>query len=284
MIQGKKVIAVVQARMESTRLPGKVLIPLGGKPALGWVLERIAHSKYVDRIILAIPESNEAHKIYNSYINPNNGWKLISDIYYGTMDTMENVYKRVLSAVGSHTFEYDGDNYIYNSIRENKNVLNPLIVDITGDCPLVDPRHIDFLIEKMKGDTYIYSSNIVRRTWPDGCDIQVYYLDLFCEVYHKIENKKHLAHTGWNVLKYIENYLDRRDLIYSHEAVRELFWPELRLTLDTKEDYELLSHVFKTFKDYGTDFRVEDVIRYLRVNPSLVDINRKVKAKIPGEG
>ena len=57
MINNKKVVAIVQARMESTRLPGKVLMPLANYPALGWLLKRVNYSHYVDRIILALPDS-----------------------------------------------------------------------------------------------------------------------------------------------------------------------------------------------------------------------------------
>lgn len=283
MIQGKKVIAVVQARMESTRLPGKILMPLGSKPALGWVLERIAHSKYIDRIILAIPNSDKSIFLVGEFYK--NKWDIFSDLYVDEGGEMENVYMRVIKALNHCSI--NEKEIVSNKVHLGEdNKSDPIIVDITADCPLVDPRHIDFLIEKMRGNVFTYASNVVERTWPDGCDIQVYYSSIFFEVYKSIEKNEHKAHTGWNIMRHIQNggYSEQPKFMFNYEASGDLYWPTLRITLDTKSDYRLLNHIFTTFESYGIDFSVEDVIRYLRVNPSLVDINREIKAKIPGEG
>lgn len=253
MINNKKVIAVIQARMESTRLPGKVLMLLADYPALGWMAKRIKFSKYVDEVILAIPDTKESRKIEDMCFYY---WKAYCS--HCERGDMEDVCKRVIKVINSYS-PFD------------------ILVDLTGDCPLIDPRHIDTLLKLYDTGRFDYVSNIDPRSWPDGCDIQIYNPQILKDIYPNID-PQYRQHTGWNILQRKQNYKTA-----NFPAPFDLHWPSLRLTLDTYEDYQLLDHIFKVFKDYGTNFKIEDVIRYMKVNPSLIEMNKHIQTKVPGE-
>ncbi|KKL61487.1 hypothetical protein LCGC14_2194840, partial [marine sediment metagenome] len=150
-----------------------------------------------------------------------------------------------------------------------------IIVDMTSDCPLIDPKHIDHLIETLLNENLDYVSNCIYRDWPDGADIQVYWTKSLKECHKRFYTPNHI---GWNITQYplIFN-------IHHWKAPNDMHWPELGLTLDTLEDYELLKIIFNSF-GYKIDFSIESAIRYLRKKPHLVKINQMVKRKKLEEG
>lgn len=142
-----KTAATIQARMNSSRLPGKVLLYLDGKPALKCMIERVRRAEGIDQIIVATPHSTINYLI----------WDLCKDMGVSIFRGSENdVLGRVLDAAHSHDVD--------------------IIVDLTADCPIVDHRHITQLIKAVKRGlkpwrrTIDYASNICPRSWPDGFD------------------------------------------------------------------------------------------------------------------
>lgn len=250
-----KVVCIIQARLGSTRLPGKVLKDLNGKTVLQHIVERVKRAKEVDEIIVATSTAQEDLLIYNyckEVLNVN--------VFLGDE---EDVLSRVLEAS-----EYANAAYI---------------VDITGDCPLIDPNEIDFLVKKTKefDSNYVYVSNVHPRILPDGFDIQVYTDAALYSIDSFVENKKHRAHTGWNILQYSE-YLPDLKVYNKCTYPNEYYHPNWFLTLDTIEDYTLLRIIFKHFK--ANDFTMRDVVKYLLENPVLLEINSHIPRKIPGNG
>jgi len=251
-----KTVAIIQARMASTRLPGKVLLPLAGDPALWWVTKRVSLSKAVDEIIIATTqaESNDPIREFclsnmlNCYSYPGNENDLIG---------------RVLAAAERQN---DAD----------------IIIDVTSDCPMVDPNHIDKLIVKLKWaltpnlERYDYISNdIVDRSWPNGLDIQVYWARTLQKCKDLFNPEKHC---GWNIAQHPEVFN-----VYHWEAPESMYFPDLGLTLDTPEDYELLKIVFDRF-GHNPSFTAEGVVDFLSKNPELIKINQSVQRKSPEEG
>jgi len=129
MYKDEKILAIVQARMESSRLPGKALMELSGKPVLEWIIDRLSESIYTDKIAIAIPDSEESKHIVNMWRDRN--WKEKCFIVKGSMD---DVIGRVISTA--------------NKIKIDRNTPPDILVDITADCPLVDPRHVDLCIKR----------------------------------------------------------------------------------------------------------------------------------------
>jgi len=255
-----RTVCIVQARMESTRLPGKVLLPILDVPVLELLLKRINKSKLIDKTCIAIPTSTSSSKIVNIWNKRH--WYKFCDIKYGYAD-MDNVLRRVLDVV-------DGINC--NQLKPN------LIVDITGDCPLVDPRHIDYLIDRLIKENLDYISNREGKVWCDGLDIQVYKYSTLKDVEYQITNPKYRSHVGWNIRQRPNLYkTDHWD------APKKYYYPSLELTLDTQEDYIFLTEIFKKFGKEDICFPIENVIEYYKKHPKEI-LNKKVKRKIPGEG
>ena len=245
-----KIVAIIQARMASSRLPGKVLLPLGpdDNSALWWMAKRAGLAKLVDEVVVATTQAESNIPILDFC-----GRNGVS--YYAYGGNENDVIGRVLAAAKF----YEAD----------------IIVDLTGDCPLVDPRHIDFLIETLLEGEYDYASNCIWRDWPDGLDIQVY-LTKTLQKCKKIFAPK--QHCGWNIAQQTKIF----DTDHWN-APPDMHWPELGLTLDTLEDYKLLKFIFYFFS-YELDFQTEDIIYFLRAHPELVEINKKIQRKTPEEG
>jgi len=247
-----KTVAIIQARMNSTRLPGKAILPLARNPALQQMIERVQKAQGVDQIIVATPYDESNKPI----------WDLCNDMKIIPWTGSEHdVLYRVLTAAWGNRAD--------------------IIIDLTGDCPLIDHRHITRLVKTVKNGfkpwrrTIDYTSNISPRSWPDGFDVQVYRTKALEKV--RLEfNPPH--HVGWNIAQLPEVFRIAKNLT----APALMHWPGLRLTLDTKEDYEVLQKVFEYFGD--KDFTVEETIRLMVGRPEWQKINRKVRTKSPEEG
>jgi len=244
-----KIVAIIQARMRSERLPGKVLLPLAGRSTLWWICARLSYTK-VNEIVITTTDNPANNPIADKTHYPY-GCKIFQ--YTGIED---DVIGRVISAAN----KYQAD----------------IIVDITGDCPMIDPRHVNHLISILLTDPQIdYASNCIQRSWPDGLDIQVYKTGALAET---IDLFFPTQHAGWNIAQHPDVFK-----IDNWPAPPDMCWPELGLTLDTPEDYKLLQIIFEKFgKNPG--FAVESVVKFLRDNPELVEINKNVRRKTPEEG
>ncbi len=252
MINNKKISAIIQVRMESIRLPGKALLLLANKPSLWWTIKRISLSKFVDKIIIATTTKKSNNPIEYFYNLNNEFDNLFLFRYQGNE---EDVLDRVIVAA----------NYYKTDI----------IIDITADCNVIDPRHIDHMIKILLDDRSLdYVSNCIYRDWADGLDLQIYWTDALMKVKRMFDPTNHV---GWNIAQHpgIFNF-------YHWKASIDMCWSDLGLTLDTPEDLKLLEVLFNKF---GNDpaFHIEDVIRYLRANPNQIT-NANVRRKTPEEG
>lgn len=224
-----KIAVIIQARMDSTRLPGKVLMPISGKPMVQHVLDRLSFAKKIDMIILAIPNTKE-NDVLEKFAKEN-------DIIYvrgSEEDVLERYYK------AAEKFKVD------------------VIVRITADCPLIDPKIVDLVIEKHLSSKADYTSNNIKRTFPLGLDMQVFNFDVL-ERAHKeaksVFDKEHVV-----------PYIHQRPDIFkleSVEAIGVLKRPELRLTVDTKEDLQAVRGIYKSLYQSDKIFYTENIINLL---------------------
>lgn len=244
-----KTVAIIQARLGSTRLPGKVMMDLNGKPVLERVIERIKRAKLVNDIVVATEIMSAV--IIDYCIDHN------INVYCGSEN---DVMKRVLEA----------------ALRFNVDT----IVEITADCPLIDPDLIDDCVALYQNNPLIdYVSNCVPvRSFPDGMDVQVYSKDVLNVVNTNIDIKKHVGY-------HIATDFNQSFNCVCIPAPSEYRWPNLRLTLDELEDFQLIEKIYHHFELWNQhDFRITDILEFLRINPVLLKLNQDVRTKTPGEG
>ena len=241
-----KVVAIVEARMSSTRLPGKVLMPARDKPLLGHLVTRLSYSKSISQVVVATTLNNADDLIVQYCENHQ------IDYYRGSEN---NVLSRVLQA--AEHFKAD------------------TIVEITGDCPLIDPDIVDQTIRAYSHNNADYAANSFYSSFPHGMDTQVFSTLALADSSTRTDDPEDLEH----VSRYIVNHPD----LYRHcylIAPPSLTWPGLSITLDYEGDYLLIKSLVDAL---GVDpcFPLSSMLQYLRDNPHIVDLNRHLIRKHP---
>ena len=244
-----KVVAIVQARLTSTRLPNKVLKDISGKPMLWHLLERLKFSHKIDSVVLAIPDSSENDRLADF------ARELGLPCFRGSE-------KDVLSRYYNAAKKYDA--------RE--------IVRITADCPLIDPRVTDSVIEAYLNSGADYTSNSTESGFPRGLDTEVFSF----KTLEKTSREARQDYEREHVTPYIYEHPDIFK-IQSVKATGKLKRPDLRLTVDTEEDLKLIEEIYQRLYREGYIFYTEDVIDLLEKHPELTAINTRVKQKKLGE-
>ena len=232
--------AIVQARMSSKRLPGKVLINLEGYPVLYHVIKRLSYCKTIDKIIIATSTDRSDDPIEN-WCKENN---VIS--YRGSLeDVLDRYYKAMIY------FKLDA------------------VVRITADCPLIDPIIVDEVVNGFMSDDYDAFS--LGGEFPDGLDCQVFKKSAIKKAWQLAKLPSEREHVGIYIEKTNPDDF-KLGTIAPFENLSELRW-----TLDQKEDLEFLKIIYKKF--YKTDqiFLSEDILRYLEYNPKISHINSHIK-------
>lgn len=241
-----KVGAIIQARQTSSRLPGKALIDINGKPALQRVIERVRQAKELDDVIVACTV-NPADDAIEELCK-----KLNCNFYRGSE---EDVLTRVLLAAKS--FNVD------------------TIVEITADCPLIDWKHIDCLI-KVHG-SWDMTSNIIERSFPRGYDIRVFNTSKLEALNKIIDNpidRQHVSTAFYLNPKFKDNYVT-----FNLLAPEKQFRPDLDITLDTPEDLELIRWLFKAGEEYRLELTCEEVINLIDTYPEKYTKVAEIKRK-----
>ena len=253
-----KVTAIVQARMGSSRLPGKVLMPLAGFPSLWWINQRLLLSKEITHIVVATSTNINNNPIVKFCIDNEISWFSGSE---------EDVLQRVTDA--AEMFGHDK--------------VEDIVIDITADCPLIDPVHIDHLVKELVKHNYDYISNCYNRYLPDGFDVQVYRRFALEEVNRIVKKKEYRQHSGWLIPALQKERPNEVNFKIGEWFPKgDCYYPHWGLTLDEAADYKLLKKVLNHFKK-DISFSAEDVIKFLHKSPHLLKINSHIKRKIPGE-
>ncbi len=237
----QKVIALLQARTDSTRLPGKVLLNILNKPMIIHQLHRTSKSKYIDELIVVTSDEKSDDDLT----------KTIFD--YGVKvfrGDKKNVLKRF----------YDCANFL--SLSDND-----IIVRLTGDCPLHDADIIDESISKFIDSNCDYLANCVEPIYPDGLDVEVFSYRALKTAYQNATKISDLEH----VTPYIRNSDD-----FKVEALaKAIMHPEWRLTVDEQSDFSLITKIYEYFN--STYFSFEQIVDYLESNQYLLDENMQIK-------
>jgi len=240
-----KIVAIIEARMTSSRLPGKVLMEVLGKPILHYLVERLKQVSLIDEIALATTTNSSDNSLIQFAVNEG------IQSYRGSED---DVLTRVIEAAES--------------------VETDLVVEITGDCPIIDPVIIEQTIRMHLNNNTDYTSNAHIRSYPDGMDVQVYSLNVLRKSSKMTSKRQDREHVTLHIRDNPE--------VFTHTnliAPSNLYWPKLGLTLDEASDFELLKRIIEHFNSKNPLFSCYDVVNFLKKNPELVLINELVVRK-----
>jgi len=223
-----KTVAIIQARLGSTRLPNKMLLSLHGKPIIEWVVKRVKKSKLLDDIIVAIPDTRK-DDVLEYYLK-----KLNVNVFRGSE---ANVLNRFYEAI------------------KNKNVKN--IVRVCADNPLICGEEIDSLIKFYLENKCDYAYNHIPKNnlYPDGLGAEIVSFELLKWLNENVTEKKHKEHC----FSYIWDNGDKF-IIKTFNPKKELQYPNIKLDIDTFDDYYKLAlspididmsgeEIIKIFKD-----------------------------------
>tara|TARA_B100000949_G_C14227635_1_gene427448 strand:+ start:377 stop:1117 length:741 start_codon:yes stop_codon:yes gene_type:complete len=235
-----KVVASIEARMGSSRLPGKVLADIGGVPALTRLIRRLRQCRALDEMVLATTTSPKDDELVH-WAQSNN-----VPVFRGSE---EDVLARV---VGAHQM-----------------MGSDIVVEVTGDCPLLDPTVIDLGIETYFANDCDVVTNARVPSYPQGADVQVFQLQALSQVADSVWDPAVREHVS---LYFYENK-ERYKII--HLIAPQIWKAEnLRLQLDYPEDLEFIRAVYSRLEpQYGDSFAIHDILNLLKHEPALREIN-----------
>ncbi len=238
-------IAIIQARMSSTRLPGKILKELvPGTTALEYMLTRISYATLLDKIIIATTENSSDVVIVEKV-------KGIGQSYFvgSENDVLDRYYKAALD-----TGAKKGD----------------VVVRLTSDCPLHDPAVIDEVIKFFKSGDYDYAGNALEPyMYPDGMDTEVFTFDALERAWKEATMPSHREHVTF--------YFWKNPGLFKlgHYENQKKGQADYRLSLDYPSDYELIRKVAEHFAP-SIDFTMDDILAFLDANPEIKNLNASV--------
>jgi len=242
-----RIVAIIQARMRSTRLPGKVLKDLEGKTVLARVLARTRRASTIGELVVATSDGRA-----------------------------DDVIVAECQRSQAKVFRGDEDDVLDRYYRAAQSFQADVVVRITSDCPLIDPEVVDKTVQKFLHASPDYASNTLERTYPRGLDTEVVSMAALECAWREAAEPYQRAH----VMPYVYQHPERFKLL----AVKgENDYSDLRWTLDTEEDLQFLRAVYARFGGRD-DFGWGEVLSLLEREPGLVEINRHVIQKALHEG
>jgi spore coat polysaccharide biosynthesis protein SpsF len=238
-------VAIVEARMTSSRLPGKVLLPALGKPMLHHLLQRLRAVESIDEIVIAT-----------------------------TVNAADDALISFAAHEGVRVFRGSELDVMARLIGAAEFAKADVIVEITGDCPIIDPDIVEQTIRMFKAHSADYVGNGLVRSYPDGMDTQVFRLEALKRSAAMTSDPLDREHVSLHMCNHPELFSQVKLV-----APPSLHWPELGLTLDEADDYQLLKNLIEHFGVENPLFSCGDIICALKENPQWLEINRNVKRK-----
>lgn len=250
----RRVVATIEARTRSTRLPAKVLAMVEGQPLLQWVIERARAAASVDYVVVATTDLPVDDPIESLAVRTGVGCFRGSE---------SDVMGRVLSSA--------------RAARADD------VVALTGDNPLIDPCLIDDVIEFYRAGGFDYVSTThmhhslnwrAERTFPVGVSVQVFPVGVLADAAARTENPVERSHASFAIYKCPERY--RLGAFLAAGKYAEWRHPELRLTVDTTEDLELMRELFRALYHKGKQFSTLEAIKLIVADERLQRMNRHI--------
>ena len=236
-----KIVAIIQARLGSSRLPKKVLLDLAGKPVIQRVYERVRKIDRVDEVVVATSFSSQNDELVEFCES------IGIPVCRGSEDDVLDRYYQAAKLHGADA-----------------------ILRITGDCPLVDPKKIEDVIEKYLEGEYDYVSNTQPPMLPDGLDASIGSFRAFEKSWHEANLQSEREH----VTQFIRN---RPDLFKIGSVLYDRDFSNHRWTIDESRDYEFVINIYTKLVEKKLFGHFEEVLSILEENPDLVDLNAEIQ-------
>jgi spore coat polysaccharide biosynthesis protein SpsF len=237
-----RTVAIIQARMGSTRLPGKILMPLAGKPVLQHVVERVGASGAFDEVVVATTDL-----------------------------AIDDVVAERAPAFGATVVRGDEQDVLSRFGLAAEASAADAIMRVTADCPLIDPDVLAAMVRRFQAGDVDIVSNCLHRTYPRGLDAELFSRATLDHMLAAATSAPHREHV---TLYFYDNTDQFR--IASFEQQRDL--STLRLTLDTLEDFDLLERIFQSTAKPDA-LRLDDIAAIMAANPDWLAINAHIEQK-----
>ncbi len=242
------ILAVLQARVSSVRLPGKVLMPLLGKPMISRQIDRVKRSERIDRLVVATSMEERDNKLSDLCRE-----KEVPCFRGSLEDVLDRFYQATLSYNPEH------------------------VVRLTGDCPVIDPHIIDEVIDFYFEGEFDYATNSIEPyTFPDGLDVEIFKFGVLERAWKEAVMPSHREHVSLFIRKNpqffkLGRYENSTDL--SH----------LRFTVDEAEDFEYITKIYEELFPENPLFTTADILDLIRRKPSLSEINSDIQRNEGGK-
>ncbi|NYT10685.1 MAG: NTP transferase domain-containing protein [Methanosarcinales archaeon] len=241
------IVAIIQARMGSTRLPEKVMREIGKKTMLSRVVQRTARSELIDKIVVATTTKTSDDPIVAECDRLN-----VSVFRGDEQDVLDRYYRAAMA--------YQAE----------------AIVRITSDCPLIEPEVVDRVIRVFLDESPDYASNSLEKTYPRGLDTEVVTMEALIRAWQEATEPYQRVH----VTPYIFQNPDQFTLL---PVKSDVDYSRYRWTVDTQEDLDFVRAIYSRFGNEDA-FTWNDVLSILTAEPELAEINRHIRQKSLEEG
>jgi spore coat polysaccharide biosynthesis protein SpsF len=230
------ILAILQARLSSSRLPGKVLMPLAGAPMILRQIERVRRARRIDRLVVATSDQASDDRLAAVVAAAD------VEVYRGQLDDVLARFVGALEAFGPADH----------------------VVRLTADCPLADPAVIDATIDEVLSAAAHYGSNTPpHRTFPKGLDVECMAAETLRRAAARAASPEEHEHVTWGIYHHPELYR----LAYLSQAADE---GDVRWTVDYPHDFEFVTAVYAGLYAGNPAFTSDDVRAFVRARPDLV--------------
>lgn len=245
MSERPRVVEIIQARMGASRLPGKPLFEVMGRPLLSYQIERLKRCQKIDEIVIATTINSRDDAIVEFCLS-----EKIPFFRGSEEDVLDRYYQ------AAKKFNAD------------------VVVRGTADCPLTDPSVVDEVLTFFLDHYpfYDYVSNILERTFPRGIDVEVFSMKSLTEAQNEAKKPEEREH----VTPFLYRHPERFKLA---NVVRNSDESHHRWTVDTAEDFELISLILKELYPKKSDFNLQDILEAFKAHPQWFTINSHIEQK-----
>jgi spore coat polysaccharide biosynthesis protein SpsF len=226
-------LVVLQARMSSTRLPGKVLAEINGRPMIYWEISRIRKAKLVHKVVVVISDQ-----------------------------TSDDILAKYLGSIGQEYIRGSLDNVLERYVIAEVKYKPSSIIRLTADCPLVMPDLIDQFLEIFNQNDFDYLSNTLELSYPDGLDIEIIAPGILKKLLEFSLSKDEKEHVTLGIYS-------RKNKFRTHNVSLETNLSYFRWTVDTPDDLAFIKLIYANFESMEIDFTFEDVLKFIEANPNL---------------